>query len=105
MTGDSKPDLIFTGDNGVLVLTNNSTPKRTRFRPSGPPDGHRDNVGEALGDIDGDGDLDIVATADTANGEVLVLANDNAADTFTESRVLVGGVAAVGAAGRHERRR
>ncbi len=95
VTGDTKLDLIVSGDGvtggGVAVLTN------TTATPGGTPTfsalasrlTNTPTTSVAAGNLDGDGDLDIVATSDAAAGEVLVFRNDGAA-TFTGSNFATG---------------
>jgi hypothetical protein len=79
---DAKPDLVVTAhdSHGVFVWRGDGTGRFEPVRGSpfpALPDGKPHNHGLALGDLDGDGDLDVATTDDEAHG-VAVLRNDGA---------------------------
>ncbi len=93
VTGDSRNDLIISGATGVTVLTNTTTVVGTPTvsllanRLTGATPVVVTSV--AVGDLDADADVDIVATADTAAGQVLVFQNAGAS-VFTPTTAAVG---------------
>jgi hypothetical protein len=90
LNGDSKPDLVFSGANGVLVLINTTTaPGTPTFSPQSALLSTVATTSVAVGKLDATGKLDVAATSDQVNGEVLIFQNSGSA-TFTTTTVAVG---------------
>lgn len=93
VTVDGRPDLIVSGDNGVVVLLNTTSTTTPGGTPTFSPVAARltsvATTSIAAANLDSDTDLDIVATSASAAGEVHVFRN-NGAGAFTESIFAAG---------------
>jgi hypothetical protein len=80
LNGDALPDLAFSGANGVQVLRNTTAVAGLpTFAALAARLSNTATTSVAIGLIDSDGILDVVASTDTGGGQVLVFKNDGAA--------------------------
>lgn len=80
VTGGARPDLIVSGDNGLVVFNNTSTPGNLTGALLAARLTNTPTTSVAVGNLDvDDTDNDIVATSDAAAGEMLLFRNDSGA--------------------------
>jgi hypothetical protein len=80
VNANARPDLILSGDNGVTVFNNTSTPGNLSGALLANRLTNTPTTSIAVGNLDvDDTDNDIVATSDAAAGELLIFRNDGGA--------------------------
>jgi len=89
LDGDGSLDILSSGDGPgwAVVGTNDGTGVFTEV-PNAMPIGSSKSRGFASGDLDGDGDLDVITTRNVTLGSTRVLTNDGSA-VFTDTLAFV----------------
>ncbi|MGX5816903.1 MBG domain-containing protein [Chitinophaga lutea] len=83
--GDNKPDFLTVGNAGLAVSLNNSTPGNILFQGFTLFSGDFFPTSMALGDVNGDGQVDIVVTYDSAPVAIYLNTSSAGAASFTKS--------------------
>ena len=97
VTGSTRPDLVVTGGNGIVVLTNTTVAVGApAFTPLAARVTNGAMTSVAIGALNTDTNLDIAATTDLGGGQVRVFRNDGGG-VFVAPTVAAGTIIDVGA--------